>query len=194
MTGYYRWRGGEPGFHADLYPILAGLPDDAEVDATGTARRLQGLVYVGWPPGQLAARLGWPGMTVVRVLGGSGQVTAGRARKVVALYDELWCTAPPETTRAEQAAAAGAREMARDAGWAAPGAYTEGGIDDPAAGPVDGWRPTGKHRTSAAMLEDADWLASYGMIHEQQAARLEMNPKSLEKARRRRLLDETDAA
>ena len=35
MTGCYRWRGGQGGFHADLYPALAGLPDDAEVDGPG---------------------------------------------------------------------------------------------------------------------------------------------------------------
>jgi hypothetical protein len=53
------------------------------------------------------------------------QVTAGRARQVAALYDDLSMTPPPETNQRERIAASRSRNFARQRGWAPPLAWDD---------------------------------------------------------------------
>ncbi|MFG3476429.1 hypothetical protein ACGF3K_14355 [Streptomyces sp. NPDC047980] len=114
-------------------PTLANLGARTPIDGTGTRRRLQALVAMGWPQSALARRLGMNrsnfGRTIVSEL-----VAAGTARAAIALYDELWRLDPTAHGTADHRAAA-ARAYAADRGWPPVGAWDDDQIDDPAGFP-----------------------------------------------------------
>jgi len=93
------------------------------VDGTGTRRRLQGLVTIGWSGKQLAEQLGMDPSNLRRLLREDSRVGAGTARAVHVLYDQLWNRPPREVGHWEKAAAARARRYASDRGWASPLAW-----------------------------------------------------------------------
>jgi hypothetical protein len=122
-----------PGTQAALLavqPSLDLLAPAVRVDATGSRRRLQALVRIGWSKSKLASRLGMQ----VRNLGwafGAGYVAAGTARKVLALYEELWDQPPAEETHRDKIAASRARRYAADRDWPAPMDWDDDLIDVP---------------------------------------------------------------
>lgn len=110
------------------------LGPTARIDATGTRRRLQALVALGWSRTKLAEALGGHRDVVSRYML-RDQVTVATARAVRSLYDRMWDTAPPEHDRWDASAAAYARRTAERRGWAPPMAWDDETIDDPAAKP-----------------------------------------------------------
>lgn len=100
----------------------AGQP----VHPAGTARRLQALVALGWTNRELAARLEMGEANLTTAVHAHRHPTAGFARKVAALFDELQLTPGPSVR---------ARLRAQRNGWASPLAWDEDTIDDPAAAP-----------------------------------------------------------
>jgi len=97
----------------------------SRVDATGTRRRLQALVAIGWSPDLLAAELGRQPLSLERSMA-SSSVTARTAQQVAALYEQLSSTPPPCSTTSECA-----RAEAATHGWQPPLAWDD--IDcDPA--------------------------------------------------------------
>jgi hypothetical protein len=93
------------------------------VDATGTRRRLQALIAIGWPRRALAERLGTRPANILR----QRRVRAGTARRVARVYDQLSMTPGPDPRCAE---------AARRRGWAPPLAWDDDQIDDPRAQPA----------------------------------------------------------
>ena len=154
-----------------------GDPRDTQyVDATGTVRRLRALSAVGWPYREIARRLGCDPGGINKVREGSRvMVRLATAKKVAALYDELW-DQPGPSLRSVLAA--------RRNGWVPPMAWDDDTIDDPAAQPH-----TPKALGSAGRLPPEyvveDFLDTFdhhqGDIHIA-AHRLGMKPKSLERA------------
>ncbi|NEK84754.1 helix-turn-helix domain containing protein [Blastococcus saxobsidens] len=96
----------------------------SQVDATGTRRRLQALIAVGWAHDELAARLGRSSASLRRSML-SDSVTAQTAREVSAVYEQLWNARPPESTDEQRAAADAARAFAADRGWLPPLAWDD---------------------------------------------------------------------
>lgn len=94
----------------------------SRVVATGTHRRLQALIAVGWPHDELAARLGRSSAGLRRSML-SDSVTAQTAQDVSALYEQLWNRRPPQSTDAQCAAADAARAYAAERGWLPPLAW-----------------------------------------------------------------------
>jgi hypothetical protein len=94
------------------------------VIATGTRRRLQALIAVGWPHDQLAARLGRSSAGLRRSML-SDSVTAQTAQDVSALYEQLWNLRPPQSTDDQRAAADAARAFAAERGWRPPLAWDD---------------------------------------------------------------------
>ena len=130
------------------------------VDATGTHRRLQALVAVGWSQARLAARLGMNRANFGALLA-RDRVNHSTAQAVAALYDELWDQDPPAATRHEQAGITRARRHAADHGWAAPMAWDDDSLDDPAAVPEGAAAPGAPARKLPAADELA-WLKRQG--------------------------------
>ena len=147
------------------------------VDAAGTRRRIEALVWNGWSLTRLAARLGWA-RPVLQHKMGSVHVAAASAEKVRALYDELWDQAPPEETKDEKRAASMARRYAREHGFAAPLAWDEDGIDDPDARPVAGWE-RGEGRQWGTLADEARELFGFGLGQREVAERLGVSVSTL---------------
>jgi hypothetical protein len=105
-----------------------GHLDPAYTDATGTRRRLQALIAIGWPIRELARQMGWTGNPGLLLYGERQQVHKHTAALVADVYDRLW-DVPGPSVRSRRAAAR--------AGYAPPLAWDD--IDDPAATPsLDG--------------------------------------------------------
>lgn len=109
---------------------LDNLGQTACVDSTGTHRRLQALVTLGWSQSQLARRIGMDATNLWGVLR-RPVVHAETARKVRSLYDELWKIPPPESNQRERIAASRARNYAATRGWKPPLWWDEDEIDRP---------------------------------------------------------------
>jgi hypothetical protein len=94
----------------------------SHVDVTGTRRRLQALVAIGWTQQALAAELGRSTSSLTRSMT-SETVTAGTACLVGELYEHLWDKQPKHATNDELAAINAARALAASRGWPPPMAW-----------------------------------------------------------------------
>jgi hypothetical protein len=115
-------------------------------DATGTRRRLQALIALGYPAASLAHRLGVdPRRVKYIVCGTTATVTSSMNAAIRTLYDQLWDVRPPERTPTERKAAAATRALAAGNGWPTPAGLDDDRIDDPAYRPRTRWRPATGH-------------------------------------------------
>lgn len=104
------------------------VDDTAHVPTIGAARRVHALMRLGWPHAELRAR----GIESSHLSRGTyRQMTAGKWRKVDAVYRELCMSVGPSTTTATRA---------RAAGHASPLAWDDH-IDVPDARPVGATKP-----------------------------------------------------
>jgi transcriptional regulator with XRE-family HTH domain len=142
-------------------PAPESLSAGARTDAAGTRRRVQALVAAGYSQAILAERLGVQRSNFR--LATCDQVTAGTARAVRELYDELWDAPPDESNHRAKISASRARNYARDRDWALPLAWDDDAIDDPAAKPAEGWRRSERTSVrSADLVEDAEFVREAG--------------------------------
>jgi hypothetical protein len=124
------------------------LPD------TGTRRRLQALIALGWTTTQLGEAIGMHrgNLFTLAARPQPGLVQAVTARKVAALYDRLCMTIPPASEYATKA-----RNAATRRGWVPPLAWDDDTIDDPNARPRRGRsRDTGPLFDMAVVLRLVD--------------------------------------
>jgi DNA-binding CsgD family transcriptional regulator len=110
--------------HRAAYDYLTG-GQKMTIDATGTRRRIQALVRIGWPLSELADRLG-VSLQNVYAYTKRDRVWRSTATKITAIYDELSMTPGPSSS---------ASKRAQSKGWAPPLAYDDDTIDDPKARP-----------------------------------------------------------
>ena len=96
----------------------------SRVDATGTRRRLQALIAIGWPAELLANLLGRRLNSLHRSMTGES-VTARTAHDVATLYERLWNCRPPRMTGEQRAAADAAQAHAAAQGWPTPLAWDD---------------------------------------------------------------------
>ena len=89
------------------------------IDATGTRRRLQALVAIGWTPSRLAAEMARSTTNLKRSMT-SASVTATTAQQVSDLYERLWDVWPPNATSAQRAAIDTSRTYALQHRWLPP--------------------------------------------------------------------------
>lgn len=118
-----------------VQPGVDSLAGGAFIDSTGTLRRLQALIAMGWSQSKLGERIGVTGSNFGQLLR-RGRVTKQTAQRVAKLYDELWDTPPPSATHRDRITVSRARNYARAHGFAPPLAWDDDTIDDPAARPA----------------------------------------------------------
>lgn len=164
-----------------VQPRAEALGGRAFLNAAGTRRRLQALVAIGWPKARLAARLGMLPANFGDVMTRE-QVTAGTARAVAALYDELWNTSPAEDGHREKISASRDRNYARVRGWAPPLAWDDDSIDDPAAAAANWKRSASTQWRAADLAGEAEDLERLGYTQEQAAERLGVSRAALARA------------
>ncbi|MCU1667897.1 MAG: hypothetical protein JWP40_824 [Blastococcus sp.] len=119
----------------------------SRVDATGTRRRLQALIAVGWPARLLADQLDRRPSSLLRSMTGAS-VTAHTAHEVASLYEQLSGATPPEATSEQRVAADAARAHAAAQGWLPPLAWDN--IDTDTTPPVP---------SAGCQLNDIDEIA-----------------------------------
>lgn len=94
------------------------------VDATGTRRRLQALMALGWSLPAIAERLGDRGPNVRRLLSVE-RLTRRFADRIATVYDALCMTRPAGHDRTSNAAIARTRIFAARRGWLPPLAWDD---------------------------------------------------------------------
>jgi transcriptional regulator with XRE-family HTH domain len=107
----------------------AGCP----VDITGTTRRLQALVAIGYTQADIAARVGITPANATEMFHGNRSVLLSTAIKVRGIYEELSMRPGPSGA---------ARQRAKKLGWAPPLAWEDDTIDNPQAKPDLGEKRT----------------------------------------------------
>lgn len=145
-----------------ITPTLENMAPGQVVDGTGTGRRLQALVAIGWSMSRLGERLGVEIGNMGRVVAG-GPVTAARALAVKALFEELWNQPQEGDEQRSRISANRARNYARARGWAPPLAWDDETIDDPAAMP-EGFQETNPLVPAEDRLADIEHLLAAGVI------------------------------
>lgn len=103
------------------------------VDAAGTHRRLQALMANGWPQLRLGPHVGLHPVYVNAVLRQT-RIYGTTAMNVAAAYDRLW-NQDPRQHGVNVGTYKKIRSLARNNGWAPPGAWDDDTIDDPQAHP-----------------------------------------------------------
>lgn len=164
----------------------------AVVDATGTRRRMQALVAVGWSQARLASRLGITETSLCRILAGSGGVLQATADAAAAAYEEWWRGPSAGASRAARGSITRARQHAARQGWLPPLAWDDDTIDDPDTEPHTGPALAGRaaiDARTAARIEDARELLTLGEDPVRIADRLEVPLDSLAKLLARRAPD-----
>lgn len=114
--------------HLDLAP--GGL-----IDGTGTRRRLQALIAIGWPQSRLAQMLGMTPASLSKVIHSEMSVRKSTAAAVKSLYEDRWHGGPQTPDARSQGIIAASKRLAALKGWAPPMAWDDDEIDDPAARP-----------------------------------------------------------
>jgi hypothetical protein len=157
------------------------------VDCTGSRRRVQALMAIGWPLVYIAERAGIHPSNRSSIVS-RPTIRATTAQKIAAAYDEMRDQKPARhgvrstsIKRAKQQAAANR--------WPTPKYWDEtGAIDDPE------WQPEYKKLRAEIIAEEAHWLMTMGGLDRDQAAeRLEVSRFAVDRALREHPQYETAA-
>lgn len=150
-------------------PTLDQLGARIPVPAIGTRRRLQALQRLGWSLTQIADRAGLTDRQPLDRAMCDDTTSAGTARAVRDVYDQLWDQQPPKaTTRGAASAAARVRNKAARLGWHPPLAWDDESIDNPDAQPYTD-SSTGR---AGVDLDEYLWLLHSGEHPHRAAQRL----------------------
>lgn len=149
-----------------ILAIRLDLAGGALVDGTGTRRRLQALVALGWSQSKLGRRLGILPTNMTPLVTGQRRFVVATADAVRDLYDELSMQLPPQDDHRDRIAASRARNLARRNGWLPPLAWDDDLIDDPAHTPLL------ESDRALAQVEELDEAAIYRRMHGDKAVRL----------------------
>ena len=158
----------------NVAPLPASL-----VDATGTIRRIQALMALGWSGPQLMSRIGANPAYQTRLLN-HPQVMERTRAAVAELYDELWDQHPPAQTAAERYVIRRVKRRAATNGWVPPLAWDDDTIDDPNAHPSD---QVAAEKVN--VLDELEALVSGGSAPHVAAETLGQKPTSLARLARR---------
>lgn len=155
------------------------------VDATGTRRRVQALMRLGWTTRALAPHCGWRSAEAVQRLITVTKVTRATAAKVARVYDALSMVLGPS-----QRVAA----YAERAGWPAPLCWDDGAIDDPAAAPYSCREERSSTARRLARVEDYHDLRGMGLSDADIARRWGISDEGMERWLYRNVRGEAVAA
>lgn len=158
--------------------ILALTVDDMRrkvLPATGSARRLQALVAIGWPFTSIAPHIRVDPRGITRVIH-QPYIFRTTAEAIVTVYKQLK-NQRPEDHGVSLIGAQKSRALANRRGWPDPLWWEDmGHIDDPAFDPTTAEREMNKLELGMYRRSEIEHLASYGYGHEEIAARLDIAP------------------
>lgn len=157
-----------------ILAVEASAVVTGRVDATGTRRRIQALMAIGWPQVHIARHIPCHPLYVWS-LARQDIVLARTAHRVAGAYDHLW-NRDPVAHGVPATRAIYVRHLAERNGWVPPAAWDDDLIDDPAAEP-DRPREMGRNELAAYRRQEIAHLASFGVPDHDIAARLDMDTK-----------------
>lgn len=174
----------EVGAHRDTVAALLAVRLDQKPaieagmqDATGSARRLQALSWLGWTWPAVAARTGLDLASIARIAAGRrAGVRTSTADSIAAVYRQLLTRPAPQGRNATRN-----RAQARVKGWHGPMAWED--IDDPAAVPHPD-KP-GEQQAVGIDPDDVAMLARHGLSDPQIAARIGATTSAVWRVRQR---------
>lgn len=150
-----------------IRPSLDNMAAGRTIDATGTVRRLQALVAIGWSQARIGKQIGIaPGNTTK--LMNATQVSVRRAQQIKELYDRAWNRPQTGADWHAKTSATKARKMAAARGWVSPLAWDDDTIDDPAAVPDTGDKP----QKQEALAENIEFMLTTGASRDEIAQRI----------------------
>jgi transposase len=157
---------------AAILAVRPGVEHARYTPATGTARRLQALIAIGYGIEDLSRRVRVNRSAVTAIItGDAALVRHTTAAAAEAVYAELWDRPNIPKPRYARAAATRARRLAEASGWAPPLAWEDDEIDNPSAEPIWGEMANASARRRQ-ILEDADWLYRSGTPAAEAARRI----------------------
>lgn len=113
--------------------IRHGKPPVHSVDATGTRRRIEALMCLGWSASYIAGRIG-SRQEKISLFRTAERVKPSTAKKVAELYEETWGQRPAPRTMPERVAVTKTLAFAKARGFLPPLAWDD--IDTDVAPPV----------------------------------------------------------
>ncbi|MEU4051322.1 winged helix-turn-helix transcriptional regulator [Streptomyces olivaceus] len=143
------------------------------VNATGTRRRIQALMAIGYPISSLAEESGVDYSVLFDVLNGAARVRGMTYDRVAAAYDWLIEQQP---TGLRSAAVTVTKQRARREGWRDPQWWEDmGDIDDPTFEPSDVDRELNRDELAALRRSEIEHLARFNLSNHEIAARLDIS-------------------
>lgn len=116
-----------------LLAVQAHQVTAGRINPTGSVRRLEALMAIGWPPSHLGPRLGLNSHYACEIQR-NPTIYATTAHNLAVVYNQLW-NKNPEHYGVSAQAANRFRNFGRARGWAPPAAWDDDTIDDPDAQP-----------------------------------------------------------
>lgn len=168
-----------------IQPSRDLISDGVFVDPTGTQRRVQALMAIGWTQVQIGQHMGWNPVNVASLLYQRSRITARTERIVRKVYDELWNQVPPEPDTVAAGIAKKARNLAAKRGWPPPAAWDDETIDDPAAQPPEGWQRAARRSSADLAAEARELMRREGYDLDLAAERLGSTKTAIQKAMHR---------
>lgn len=153
------------------------------VPTTGTHRRLQALMYLGWTPRQLGLAVGTPYLDIPDLLRRK-RTNLSTADRIRALDDRLWNTPPPQETGRQRHQVARMKALAAKHGWLPRLAWNDNEIDDPEAVPDTTRRPRLRPHILPRDADLIDLIDNIGLTHQDIAHRYKVLPASVVAAER----------
>lgn len=150
-----------------IKPSLENMSPGHNTDSTGTVRRLQAIVTIGWSQARLANQLGMERSNFGTLMTGD-LCTAKRALAVRDLYEKCWNQPQTGTDWHSKASATRAINLAAKAGWVPPMAWDDDSIDNPATIPDRG----GRLKLRDTIGDDVEFLTETGTHRDEIASRL----------------------
>lgn len=148
------------------------------LSSTGSARRLQALLAIGWPLTRVAPYIGVDHRGVHRLIH-QPYIFRSTAEAVVAVYEQLKGE-KPEDHGVSLIGAQKSRRLAERNGWPAPLWWEDmGHIDDPDFDPAAVKDELSRNEEAAVRRSEIEHLMSYGLDHETIAVRMDMHPTTV---------------
>jgi hypothetical protein len=153
----------------------------AAIDSTGTRRRVEALLAIGWSLLQIKAHSSVNEQTLQDVLAGRPILELTRTR-ILASYEVLWDKEPPALDRFQKTAVTKTKRRAAERGYVPPLAWDDETIDDPAAQPMGVRQREKRIHDRDAVIEDMDFLRRQGASPTEAARRIGLSLSGLEQA------------
>lgn len=140
LYGTYRKEGGrlrgpseriKPQSAERILAVTLDIAGGQVVDATGTHRRMQALVAMGYSLSAIGREIGLKWATNAHAVLDRPGVTKAKAEAVKRVYDAWSMKLPPAETRAQRTTATKARALAASKGWLPPLMWDDDTIDEP---------------------------------------------------------------